>query len=212
MVWRRQGRWLAGAAMTAGVLSSLAWCWSPVACGDYIRFLTDSANFVRSAGYEDHLHRSPCWHGAWSLYFGPGTASARLATIVAVFATLAVTARICRRRADFGAVDSIPQYAAVLVSSCLVNPHLFAYDLTVLIAPLVLICQLPAETGFSVAWRRNLVLGLFVVVGVAPDVAQATHIEITSLALALWLWSLQTYPLPAHTCLSASTSSGGEPC
>lgn len=195
LMWRREWRTLLGMTLTTAGLVGVAWWLSPDACLKYVDFLTHSANYIRTSGYESHLPRSACWHGAWSLLWGSGTMTARVLTAVSAVATLVVMGWGCRKPTESnGRLILMREFSLVILATCLVNPHLFAYDLTVLLIPLVYSLFILADRPAQRLHRWWPLVGLWVVTGVAPDLARATHLEMTTIWLFVWLCWMAASP------------------
>jgi hypothetical protein len=118
-------------------------------------------------------------------------------TILFVAAAIGVliVARDLRRRAPTPHLS----FAIIAVAGLLVNPHLYSYDLVILLVPLALVTGWLASTPMSAATRQTrwAVLLLYWLPLVAPALG-LLRVQLTAPAMVWLLWSLrQAVPTPA---------------
>jgi len=117
--------------------------------------------------------------GAVELLMGHSSLTTRV-WLLALAATVLLARRAISRIDDRGLV-----FAAIVVTGLLVDPHLYAYDLVILIVPFVLIadaarrgqCARSARLAYALYWAP--LLGVL---------AAATHVQLTSALAIAWLW------------------------
>jgi hypothetical protein len=84
--------------------------------------------------------------------------------------------------------DALQRVAVLAISIALTSPHLFLYDLVILIPAFI------ASSGILVARRSRLLWWTtriaFVSPLAAPPIAYLTHVQFAPLALAAWLLAL----------------------
>ena len=98
-----------------------------------------------------------------------------------------------------------PRYAALILASVLVNPHLFVYDLLVLAPALLLIVDwcLENEQG-AVIPKLFLFSYLAFILSLFGPLSRWTHLQLSVIAFAALLWTLFCL---ARTSALASTKS-----
>ena len=182
MAWKGQWRFLTGAAATAGVLLGLSLAVGVDACGQYVEFARTAGDYARTAGFPHHRA-----HG-WRAFFHPlapdSPGAVRALTLSADAATLVLLVPVMRGR--FGADPRrLPlQFAALVAATVLVSPHLLAYDLTVLLLPMLLVLVEvrpgnPFLAGRS-RWAIGGVAAFYVLSAVSTAIASATGVQVTS--------------------------------
>jgi len=178
MLLNREWRFFAGLAATGVVLGiqSLIVGWTPLL--DWI----DS--ILHPWHHTAMVPRSHNWLGFARLllgeYSGPATWALWLALIAA---TGFVLWRVLGGRFAYGSRSFRIQFAAIVLATPLVSPHLYTYDLSILVLPMILFAlEMPRE---GAAARRFWIaaLGLvFLMGGASSRIAAVIPIQLSSLA------------------------------
>jgi len=182
MVWKRQWRFVAGAAATVLALLLLSLSMGIDACRDYLAFSTRTADYLQTAGYD--LAKSHSWYGFFHLALGGASdAAIRWASLVAVAATVGVVVWLTSGPLQPKSNRFVTQYSGLVVASLLVSPHLLTYDLTVLLLPAVLLGVEQAAQGAirGPTWRRIVaaVIVLLLACNVSTPLARACGIQLS---------------------------------
>jgi hypothetical protein len=176
MLCKQQWRFVAGGLTSGGILATLCLALGVDVCRQYVDFSTQAGEYLHNAGYD--LTKSHAWSGFFALLLGEPGALATGATVVASAATVAIVALALRGPLDTTSPRFRWQYSALIVATVLLSPHLYTYDLTVLLLPLGFIA---VSTGRDAcpAGLRWLALLLFCLAGLSPSVAGVTGLQIT---------------------------------
>jgi hypothetical protein len=180
MVWKRQWRFVLGAAATVLALVLISFGVGIDACRDYLAFSTRTADYLQTAGYD--LAKSHCWYGFFHLALaGASDAAIRWASLVAVAATVGVVVWMMSGPLRPKSNRFVAQYSGLVVASLLVSPHLLTYDLTVLLLPAVLLgVELATQEKTHAPIARRLVAAvvvLLLVCNVSTALARACGIQ-----------------------------------
>jgi hypothetical protein len=191
MLLKRQGRFVAGGAATGAALVGLCFLLGTDVCRQYFEFATGAADYMRNAGYD--LHKSHCLYGFFTLLFGVGT-SAKAATALTAGGVVLLLVRMLRGNLRPGTPRFSVQFSGLVVATLLLSPHLFTYDLTILLLPAFLLLFLIGAGGrlrlaSLTAW---LLLGLYAAAGFSVSLARQYGVQLTVplmvclLAVLLW--------------------------
>ncbi len=181
MLVRRQWRFLAGVAVTACVFGTLCLALEPTTLSQYLAFARLAIDQPNQPWFP--LERMHCWYGFFRLLW-PGAPAGKVqaATAAAGLGTLFLLIPLWRRRDDTGAVFTL-QWAAVIVATILVSPHLLEYDLALLLLPFLLLGVLLAERRPLLEEHRGLVLtmlaAVFVLAGVSRTLLPWTRTQLS---------------------------------
>ncbi len=186
MVWKRQWRFVAGAAATVLALVLISLAMGIDACRDYLAFSTSTADYLLTAGYD--LAKAHCWYGFFHLAIGGASdATIRWASLAAVAATVGVVVRLMSGPLQPKSNRFVAQYSGLVVASLLVSPHLLTYDLTVLLLPAVLLgLELGAQGAIRAPIARRIaaaVIVLLLACNVSTPLARACGIQLSVLAM-----------------------------
>jgi hypothetical protein len=121
--------------------------------------------------------------GAFELLLGRGGA----ATTLWLLASGAVI--VLARRAAHAADDSGVRFAVVVIAAMLVNPHMYVYDLVLLVVPLAILGARQLEACSRDRRVEGLVYSLIWLPLLAPAAA-LTRVQLTPLVMTALLWSL----------------------
>jgi hypothetical protein len=182
-MWKRDWRFIAGGLATGVALVALSLLVSVDASRAYIRFALGAGDYMQTSGYD--LWKS---HTVWG--FGKLLAphDAWLATSIG-FALASGTVYFAMRliRGFGGRWDATSplfrlQFAGLLMVTVLLSPHLFTYDLTVLLLPMAIVLHEALTTQRSVREKRlaiGLTLLLFALPAISTGLAARYGLQLT---------------------------------
>jgi hypothetical protein len=216
MLCKGQWRFVLGGLTMGGMLAALCLVLGLDVCRQYVDFSLHAGEYLNNAGYD--LAKSHALSGFFALLLGTDTPATRWLTLVACSGTVAVTALALRGRLDTNRPQFAWQFSALVVATLLLSPHLYTYDLTVLLLPLGLIATRrigfqPVHNESQAGWQPILPLQwlavlVFCLVGVSPSIAHMTNVQ---LSVPLLFALLFTLGLAARK-MKASTSLPFEAC
>ena len=179
MFCSRQWRFLAGAIAGGILLFAASLAVSPTATFDYVRLAPTMSRFIDMPGMP--LERMTCWYGLWRLLLaGQPLHHAQIATVIASAVTLVVLVRVMGGSLNPSSKRFAGQYAALVLATTAVSPHLLDYDLTLLLLPIYLLATGDGQHALdpSALRPRLWALVLFVVASFSPAVAGLTGFQI----------------------------------
>lgn len=195
LMLRGNGRFACGAAVTVATLVAVCLALGTDVCGQYMTFARGAAEYLQTAGYD--LSKSHAWFGACTLLFGPGL-PAKLATAGACCLSLGIA--LLGRSTEWrpSGEDFPRRFAGLMLAGLLCSPHLYTYDLTILLLPIAL----------AVSDRRLIVFAVaaFVAAGIAPAIAATTSIAVMPWILMAWLIALTRPAAPCGVAVASTPS------
>jgi len=206
-VCAREWRIVAGAALGAATQIAVgAAYWGPGILRDYLAALTRLPNVATAM--EPNRYHMHSWRAFFDLLGLPGGLSfaaylvASLVTLVVAFRCWRIANGPCGRGAD-GLAQA---YSAVVVATLLVDPHLFAYDLVLLVAVLMVL----SDCTLAAVERRHLwpLLYLCYFAPLFALMADLARVQGSVLVMALVVGALLAMlhqPAPSETNQRAST-------
>jgi hypothetical protein len=180
MLLKGQWRFVVGGTITGVALAGLCLAMGTDVCRQYVEFATGAADYLRSAGYD--LHKSHCLYGFFTLLAGGPNEQAKGATLLAIAAVVLLLVQMLRGRLEPGGRRFAVQYSGLVLATLLVSPHVFTYDLAILLLPGFLVVFLLATEleRFSspalIAWLLAL---LYALAGVSPAVAERCGVQLS---------------------------------
>lgn len=174
MLCKGQWRFVLGGLTTGSLLVGLCLLLGLDVCRQYIAFSTQAGEYLQNAGYD--LTKSHAWSGFFALLLGGPGSAAQVMTLLASGATILIVALALRGPLDFGSRRFAWQFAALIAATVLISPHLYTYDLTVLLLPLGLVAVDARHQPLPLRW---LALLLFCLAGLSPQLAGVTGLQIT---------------------------------
>jgi hypothetical protein len=216
MLFKREWRFIFGGMTTGAVLVGLCGLLGMDVCRQYFEFSRGTAEYIHTGGYD--LTKSHCWYGFFTLLLnGWDAAWIKAATAVACAATLGLLAWLLRGRLDTRLPQFAGQFSGLVLATLLLSPHLYTYDLTILLLPMFLLARtgwggagqgsgaqhhvgqasrLP-EMVFLSSGRRDayptiapLLIALYALAGISPTLAGLTGIQLTPLLIFALLASI----------------------
>ncbi len=194
MLCKRQFRFALGAMVTVSIYVAICLAGGIESCWQFADLCLGVGEYAQRSGYD--LHKSHCLLGFVTLLAG-GESSWQVkgAVLLLMAAAVAMLSRLLRGKLDLRGDRFNVQFAAMVIGSLLLSPHLFTYDLTLLLLPMVLLLR-PMHDKTSVSKPiLILVIALFVASGLSAQWAQTTSVQITTIAMMALLMTL-AYPFP----------------
>jgi hypothetical protein len=135
MLWKRQWRFLLGGLLGGLVLAAASLAVSPSASVDYLHLGPILARWIDLPNIP--LAEMSSWRGFWRLLLaGWPSPYPETAAVVSMLATTAPLIYALRGPLHTTSDDFAPRFAALVLATILVSPHLLAYDLTLLLLPM----------------------------------------------------------------------------
>lgn len=200
MLCKGQWRFVLGGLTTGSVLATLCLVFGFDVCRQYVDFSLHAGEYLQNAGYD--LTKSHAWSGFFALLLRTDAPEARWLTLMASVATIGVMAFGLRGKLETSSLRFSWQFSALIVATVLLSPHLYTYDLTMLLLPLGLIACRAASP--QLMWLAILV---FCLAGVSPRIAQAAGFQLSVPLMLLLLWVLQI-PQPRNKSIHATPQPG----
>ena len=164
-------------------------------CTDYFSVVMGFSEYVQTSGY--HLEKGFSIWSAVQMGVSDPTV-AKVATVVSSLAVLGGTAWILRKPERMQGDEALRSFSAMVMATVLVAPHLYGYDLTMLILPALLLTQFYLNQKRAGAKSNLIAPALLVVVLVGMDACSwlALHSGIqlgVVLLVASWFLALQPF-------------------
>ena len=148
MLVSRNWRWCVGAISGVAVLLIASFVSSPELMNGYVNVVLGFGDYVQSGGY--NLHESFSLWSFWQLLLGNPTAAKTL-TAISSMSLLGASLWYLRKETNQSQTDQSVSsaefdrsFAAMVIVTILSSPHLYTYDLTMLLLPIR-----PADTNRS---------------------------------------------------------------
>jgi hypothetical protein len=200
MLWKGNIRFVGGFATTCIILLGLSAILGWDVCQQYVEFARHAADYIHTGGYD--LTRSHSWNGFWTLLLsGAPTWLVRTATMLSLALTGVAIGALLRGPLEPRS-DRFPwQFAGLIFASLLVSPHLYTYDLALLLWPLAAFMSptmLRREQAQENQWEVYLLAAaLFLLPALAPAMASWTHVAVVPVALFVGLFIVVRQTTPA---------------
>lgn len=184
---KRQWRFVAGGMLTGALLAALSLAVGADVCRQYVQFATGAGDYMQTSGYD--LHKSHSIWGFFALLGGPhshgfgGWAAPAAAALVWAVVAKSLWEPLVPSTTRFRL-----QFATLVIASVLLSPHLFTYDLTILLLPMSIVLQTSVGERNRPAIRGLLwlVVLLWAIPSVSTGIAAATGVQVSvPLLLAL---------------------------
>jgi hypothetical protein len=190
MLLKRQWRFVGGGAVTGAALAAVSLMLGFDVCRQYVAFATGTADYLSTGGYA--LEKSHCLYGFFALLLGGAGPAARVATLAAAAGVVYLLARLLRGPLVPGTPRLAIQFSGLVVATVLLSPHLFTYDLTILLLPMFLLAvEITDGSEFPAADRRRLtviLVTLFILPGVSVTIASTSGVQLTVPVLVAMLF------------------------
>ncbi|MGI9516663.1 MAG: glycosyltransferase family 87 protein [Pirellulaceae bacterium] len=193
MFLKRQWAFVIGALLVAGLFGGMCFLAGPQTCWNYAQFCVGAGDYVETSGYD--LYKSHCLYGFFAL-LGGGTSTwlTRASWILAVGLIGILLLRMNSLNKE--TPDSVRkpiEFSVLVLATLLVTPHLFSYDLCMLLLPMYLLVGLMANGAFSrrQSMRIGFLLGaLYLTSGFSHFVAAVYGVQLTTVLMFALLWVL----------------------
>jgi hypothetical protein len=185
MLCKRQWRFVLGGLTSGSVLVTLCLLMGVDVCRQYVEFSAHAGEYLQNSGYD--LTKSHTWSGFFALLLGGPSPATTTLTLVASGGTIGLTGLALHGPLDARHPRFAWQYSAVILATVLLSPHLYTYDLTVLLLPLAMM----ATRADASAVQKWLGLSIFCLVGLSPQIALLTNIQLSVPLLLAFLWAQQ---------------------
>ena len=202
-------RWHALLGLAAGGTVTLAFTVFVLGAdvlGDYIYLASNLGHLMQQQGFD--VHKQHSWYGFFELALGHIASAGFIRTMatLAAVGTLVLLARIWRGPWHAGAVRFSIQLAALFVATIITSPHLFHYDMVLVILPAMLWLRAARDASMAelLVPTRLIVAGLFIWLATAGALAGILHVQLTPVLLSAWLLLLCIRNKPIAKCASAS--------
>ena len=199
MLVRKQWQFVCGALLTVSGYVAICLAMGTDVCAEYIRFCLGAGNYVNLL--EGQMHKSHCLYGFLVLAFGGTSNWIKLAWFASAALVGWLLFRLHRQNhCSKPLLEDGPrlatEFAALVLATVLLAPHLFTYDLTMLLLPMALVLR-SLEQGYFQHDSRRLVVcllvGIYVTAGFSLNWALATGLQLSTL-LMLGLLALLAFP------------------
>jgi hypothetical protein len=206
MLCKRQWSFVAGGLAMGGLLLLLSLAVGTGVCRQYVDFSLGTAAYVHTAGYDlSHAHGLYAFFTAL-LPGAPGAAQG--ATLAVALVVIALLARLLRGPLRPESQHFALQYAGLLVATVLLSPHVYTYDLTVLLLPLGIVLFATRAGAFRATPRATAALLaatlLYPLPLLAPAIEELTRVQLTvpaMLGLLAAVAALLSGPTTRPTCV-----------
>lgn len=173
MLLKRQWRFIAGGVTIGTILVGLSFYAGGDLCRQFFDLCSGMGDYVKTHGYD--LHKAHCWWGACQLLLnGAPDAVVKACAGAGSLVTIALLASILREPFAYGTGVFARQFAALTIATLLLSPHLFTYDLTLLLLALFLLTCGPGAVDARFRW---LPVAMFVMAGLSADLARSTGVQ-----------------------------------
>jgi len=202
MLVNRNWRWVAGTFTGLLVLGIASFLISPSLVTDYTNVVLGFGDYVQSGGY--NLHESFSLWGFWQQLVAYPTVAKTL-TIVVTLALL-VASLVWFRTEKLGSsaeqvewVKLDQAFSAMVIVTVLTSPHLYTYDLTILLLPIGLLGRIALNVQTDgrdyLVWIPVMLLMLLMFAsGVVTEIAESTRCQLgVIMLLAAWALIKQPY-------------------
>ena len=190
MLMKREWRFVLGMMSTATVFLSLSLTLGIDVCRQYVVFSLGAGDYLRTAGYQ--LAESHCLYGFFALLVGDQDLSlARVLAAVSAAALVLLLSSMLRGTLQTGTRRFAAQFAALVIATVLLSPHLFTYDLTILVLAMYLTWLLLIHEQQLGGKLRQALVALSLLAYVSPQLsvwlAEWGNLQVTVLIQAVWL-------------------------
>jgi hypothetical protein len=190
-LWKRDWRFVVGGLATGTVLVVLSLLVGRQACADYVRFAFGVGDYMQTTGYD--LHKS---HTLWGFgkLLAPHNAAAAMNISLAIAGIVGyIVARLLSPLCGTWNTTQPAfrwQFAGLIVATALFCPHLFTYDLTILVLPMAIVVNACLAGTVSASQRRFallLTLLVFIAPALSTALAEQCGVQLTAPLLIVYL-------------------------
>lgn len=158
MAYKKQWRFLGGAFVVLALQVSMCSLAGIGVCLDYVNVCVGMGDYVQTGGYV--LEKGFSFWSAWQLLLG-GANVAKLASFLSASAIVVAMLRSWRGQLSLSSRRFEIQFSLVIFATVLVAPHLYSYDLTMLILPAALVSRSAANANVRAGWLALFAIMFF---------------------------------------------------
>lgn len=186
MLLKGQWRFVAGGALTGALLVAACLAVGSDVSWQYFQFSTTTAAYMQTSGYD--LHKSHSILGLFELLrtWSDMPALNRIIAWATCLFVVAMVWKVLRKGITPGKPLFTIQFSVLVVATVLLSPHLFTYDLTILLLPMFLLTFLIAHRAISNQYHRPLswmLVATYALVGLSPSIALLTGLQFSTFLL-----------------------------
>lgn len=180
MLMKRQWRFAGGALSVVALLVGGSFAVNPELWGDYLDVVSGMGEYVQTGGYQLSDAHS-LWGGIQLLLPGVSSSMIKWLAITAALGVVGLLWSVMRGPIQVDSPIFARQFSAMIFATVVLSPHFYAYDLAILLVPMILIVtSYPLGGWRQRAVDRNLgcvLLGMFGLAGLFSKIAGVTRIQ-----------------------------------
>lgn len=192
MLMKRQWQFVSGACCTVGLLVALSFVAGPDLCSDYFRQCLALGDYSSSTGYQ--LSESHTLLSALQLTIDK-TATPELYYLfcgASVLFVVGMLGWIMRGSIETTSRRFGLQFSSLVIATVLLSPHMYTYDLAILLLPIGLIVFTLEPSAWSRGNRAGralpmLCIAMFAISGVSSNLATGLHFQLSLAVMAAML-------------------------
>lgn len=185
MLFKREWRFVAGGGLTGAILVGLSLFTGTDVSYQYFQFALGATEYMTNSGYD--LQKSHCLYGFFAILLEtPSSPFLKVATLASSLIILFVLGSTLLGKLEFGSTRFAYQFASMTICSLLLSPHLFGYDLTILLLPMILMLAPPCFSRLQPSHQRRsvwIVVGLFASGSCSTFFAEQYGFQISTLVM-----------------------------
>lgn len=180
MLAKRQWRFVLGALATVATLFLLSIVAGPDLCVDYFKVCLQTGSYLETGGYQLADAHS-LWGAVQNAMQGQSAIAVNIVTAVLSLMVIGLLAFVLKGRFGPKSTGFAFQFAAMVLATVILSPHLYFYDLTITLLPMALIwLALPDLPDSCRKPARMLALLILVILfgsGAFHDIAATTRVQ-----------------------------------
>ncbi len=192
MLVKGQFRFAASAVATASFFVGICFAAGTDVCVNYYQFCAGVGEYLHTSGYD--LYKSHCLYGFLAMLSGgQATMLVKISTFISVILVFGMLLTILRGKLDTTSKCFNIQFSAMVICTLLLSPHLFTYDLTMLLLPMFLLghaAQSKVVSRESETALIGLTVAMYFVAGFSHAVAAIGGLQLTTVLMLAMLWIL----------------------
>ena len=164
MLFRGRWRFVAGSSIVVGIAVSICLMMGIDVSWAYAQFCMGAGDYAATSGYD--LYKSHHLLGFLTMLSGSGSPSllVKLTWITIAIAMILGLVSLLKdgKRHDFATRMQF-EFAGLTIATILLAPHLFTYDLAMILVPIYLLGNLAMSDRFSAMQRKRMISSLIIV-------------------------------------------------
>lgn len=183
MLWKRQWSFVLGGLTTGAILVTICLAMGRDVCEQYVEFSLHAGDYMQNSGYD--LTKSHTLRGFFALLFGDAASPfVVIATWIASIAIIAVVVYALRGRLDTTSPQFANQFFVLIIAMILLSPHLYTYDLTMLLLPLGwMACEAISRPRAEHHDRYTWAIAMFCLAGLSTQIAGMIGVQVSVVVL-----------------------------